>query len=340
MRLIVSGPRFIVTMNNKVLVTGASGHIGGNLIRALIEKGIRPRVLIHQGDRALEGLDIERAVGDVADIESLRKMFEGVGTVYHLAAVISLQASTDARLEEVNVIGTRNVVQCCLDFKVKRLLHFSSIHAFKSEPRAVPIDESRDAADPKAPPYDLSKAAGEREVLAGIAKGLDAVLVNPTGVIGPFDFGPSAMGDVFLQLYRREMPALVEGDFDWVDVRDVVQGAIAACEKGVAGERYILSGQRRSIPELAKLVEEITGKKAPRFVSPMWLARIGAPFAMLYAKAIGNRPLFTSRSLHAVRNHSAVTHEKAARELGHHPRPIEDTVKDTFAWFKDAGMLQ
>ncbi len=95
-----------------------------------------------------------------------------------------------------------------------------------------------------------------------------------------------------------------------------------------------------ALPAAARLVEEITGKKAPRFVSPMWLARFGAPFAMLYAKALGNRPLFTSRSLHAVRNHSAVTHGKAARELGHAPRPIEETVKDTFAWFEEAGMLR
>src|SRR5262249_51241259 len=160
------------------------------------------------------------------------------------------------------VLGTRNIVQASLKAKVRRLVHFSSIHAFESHPRHLPIDETRESAGKNSPPYDQSKVAGEREVFAGIEQGLDAVILNPTGVVGPNDFGPSAVGGVFLQLYRRQLPALVEGDFDWVDVRDVAEGALAAAEKGRCGERYILAGERKSMREMALLVEKATGVRA------------------------------------------------------------------------------
>jgi dihydroflavonol-4-reductase len=221
------------------------------------------------------------------------------------------------------------------------MVHFSSIHAFDAVPLDGVIDERRPLApsNKKVLTYDRSKADGEREVIAGIERGLDAVVVNPTAVLGPNDFRPSPMGQVLLDLYRRKLPALVDGGFDWVDVRDIVSGAIAAAERGQRGDKFLLSGTHKRLDELAQMVEAITGTRAPRFVSPMWLARFGAPFATAYAKALGRAPRFTSQSLHALRNHQRVSSERARQKLGYTPRPLSETLADTFAWFRSAGAI-
>jgi len=323
-----------------VAITGASGHVGGNLVRELLSRGVRPRVLVHKDGRALEGLDVEVFRGNVLDRKSLDPFLDGAELVYHLAARISIVPGEAAEVQRINVDGVRNVVDACLAHKVDRLVHFSSIHALSSTPVEQPIDETRPlCSGDDLLPYDRSKAGGEREIAAGVQKGLDAVTVNPTAVIGPHDYRPSRMGEVFLQLYRRELPGLVDGGFNWVDVRDIVDGAIKAGEKGRTGERYLLAGERRTVAELAKLVEEVTGKRAPMFVSPMWLARGVAPFATAVAKMTKKEPLFTSQSLQALRNHIDIKHDKASRELGYQARPLKDTLRDTFAWFGEANRL-
>ncbi|HEY7954220.1 MAG TPA: NAD-dependent epimerase/dehydratase family protein, partial [Polyangia bacterium] len=187
----------------KVVVTGAAGHIGGNLTRALIARGERPRVLVRSDRRALDGLDVEVVDGDVRDRASLERAFDGAERVFHLAAHISISPGEEELVEAINVRGVKNVVEACLARGVKRLIHFSSIHALASEPTGTPVDESRPLAADSPLTYDRSKAGGEREVRAGIERGLDAVVVNPTGVIGPHDYRPSRMGEVFLSLYRR-----------------------------------------------------------------------------------------------------------------------------------------
>lgn len=323
-----------------VAVTGASGHVGANLVRALIARGNRVRVLVHDDARGIEGLDVERVKGDVRDADSVRPFVRGVDRVFHMAAKISLDPKDGPLLEAINVGGVRNVAEACLAEKV-RMVHTSSIHALSSEPMDKTIDETRPlASGPRALPYDRSKAAGERVIAEVAAKGLDVVTVNPTAVLGPYDFRPSHMGEVLLDLYHGRLPGLVEGAFDWVDVRDVVAGALAASEKGRRGERYLLGGAHRTVPELAKIVAEVTGRRAPRLVSPMWLARGVAPFATVFAKIVNRRPLFTSASLTALSNHRSVSHAKAERELGYSSRPLVDTIRDTFAWFREAGMLE
>lgn len=322
-----------------VVVTGAAGHIGGNLVRALIARGEKPRVMVRRDRRALAGLDVEMVEGDVRDRASLTRAFAGAERVFHLAGHISISPSEAALVEEVNVGGARNVAEACREAGVKRLIHFSSIHALSPDPQDTPVDEARPLAERSDLPYDRSKARGEKEILAGVERGLDAVIVNPTGVIGPLDFRPSRMGEVLLALYHGKLPGLVEGGFNWVDVRDVTEGALAAAERGRVGERYLLSGHRLEMRELGALVEEVTGKKAPRFVSPMWLARAGAPIATFFAERGGKRALFTTASLKALRNHKIVSHDKASRELDYQPRPVRDTIADTFAWFREASML-
>jgi dihydroflavonol-4-reductase len=310
------------------------------MVRALLERGYRVRALARQDRRPLEGLDLEMVDGDVGDPASLERAFSGADRVFHLAARISIAPGDEEEVHRVNVLGVRNVVAACLKTGVKRLLHMSSIHAMAAEPLDQPIDEQRPlASGDHLLPYDKSKAAGEREIIAGIERGLDAVRVNPTAILGPYDYRPSRMGEVLLDLYYGRLPALVDGGFDWVDVRDIVDGAIAAAEKGKRGDKFLLSGERRTIRELAALAQEITSKSPPWFTSPMWLARAAAPFATAYAKAVGRRPLFTSASLHALRNHQYVSHEKATRELGYHPRPLRETLQAAYDWFGQNGYL-
>lgn len=322
----------------RVAVTGASGHLGGAVVRALLASGVDVRVLVHSDRRALEGLPVEIHEGDIQDPDAVARLVAGRELVIHLAAVISLEARDEPLLRAINVEAVRVVTDACLAAGV-RLVHTSSIHAFSAVPVDQPVDESRGPAEANAPAYDRSKAAGEVIVRDAVARGLDAVIVNPTAVIGPYDFRPSRMGEVMLDLYHRRLAGLVAGGFDWVDVRDIATSVVAAAERGRRGERYLLPGHWHSLVELATKIEALTGKRRPRFVSPMWLARGVAPFAVGWARLRHTRPLFTPASLVALRNHKLISGERARQELGHDPRPLDATLEDTFAWFAEHGML-
>lgn len=323
-----------------VVITGASGHIGANLLRTLIARGIPTRCLVHVSCRALDGLGTEMVRGDIRDTDSLCRAFEGADIVYHLAACISLSMKDWPVLESVNVLGTRNVVEACRRTGVRRLVHFSSIHALAQEPFSIPVDESRPLAESRYyPPYDRSKAAAEREVRQGIEEGLDAVIIYPTAIIGPHDYEPSYFGEALLSLAQHRLPALVTGGFDWVDVRDVVAGALRAAAKAPAGARYLLSGHWVSMCDIAGMVSEITGVPAPRLVCPLWLAHIGAPFIQAASRLNGRRPLYTGVSLRALKSNCHISHERASRELGYRPRPFRETLADTLRWFEENGQL-
>lgn len=324
-----------------IVVTGASGHVGGNLIRRLIDRGLPIRATFHQDKRALEGLDVEIVRCDVQNLESLCKAFKDTEVVFHTAGYISLLMSDWSRFESINVIGTRNVVEACLACGVRRLVHFSSIHALCQEPLDLPIDENRSYVNSSdCLPYDRSKADGEREIYKGIEKGLDAVIINPTGIIGPYDFRPSHTGQVILALARGTLPILVRGGFDWVDVRDVVEGALRAEKHASSGARYILSGHWTSIRDIASAVEVISGVCSPQFVVPIWLARIGVPFTTAYSRLKKNRPLYTVFSLKALKSNPNISHAKATRELDYHPMPFKETIRDTMQWFKDKRWIE
>jgi dihydroflavonol-4-reductase len=322
----------------KIAITGASGHLGANIVRALLEDGQDIRALIHVDRRALETLDIEKVQCDICDLDSLHRAFTGIDTVYHLAGYISITMDEQDRLERINVAGTRNVVNACLQNGVRRLVYFSSIHALEQKPFDIPVDESRPLVQARTcPPYDFSKASGELEIRKGIENGLDAILINPTAIIGPYDYRPSHFGEALLTLARGKLPAMVNGGFDWVDARDVAAGAIQAEKQAPRGAKYLLSGHWVSVQEMAGLVEEITGTPTPRFVCPLWLAPLGTPFITGLACATGKRPLYTSVSLKALCSNHNISHQKATDELGYRTRPFRDTIIDTLHWFKENG---
>jgi len=323
-----------------VLVTGASGHVGANLVRALLTQGRRVRVLVHENTRALEGLDIEIVHGDVCDLSSICRACAGVSVVYHLAACISLGSAGWPLLERVNVQGTGNVVEACLSGGVARLIHFSSIHAMIQTPLSLPVDENRPLVGSASPPlYDRSKAEGERVVLKGVKRGLNAVIINPTAIVGPCDFQPSHFGRVLLMLAEGKLPALVSGGFDWVDARDVVAGAISAETQAVPGSKYLLSGHWVSVRDVALMTQKITGTPAPGFVCPNWLARAGLPVINRCYYRDGQPPLYTGFSLRTLQSNRNIDCGKAQRDLGYRPRPFAETLRDTLQWFEANGYL-
>jgi dihydroflavonol-4-reductase len=320
-----------------VLVTGATGHVGSNLVRELLGRGESVRALVRDGKRSLEGLDVECVTGHVHDALGLDKAMRGVTEVFHLAAVISILGERGGEVARVNVEGVRTVARAARKAGVRRMIHMSSCHAFDLD--ATSIDEASARPKPSDPFYNRSKALGEAALREEIAQGLDAVIVNPTGVIGPFDFGPSRMGRFFLALAGGRLPGLVDGGFDFVDVRDLVASTIAAANKGRTGENYLLGGRYVHVSDVAAEAARITGVKAPRIVTPMWLARAGAPLMDVFGRTTGREPLYTSESLHALRA-GRIDSRRAATELGHTPRPLADTVRDIYAWFEQTGALR
>jgi dihydroflavonol-4-reductase len=298
------------------------------------------RSLVHRNRQSIAGLDTEIVQGDIRDIDSLCRAFQGAEVVYHLAANISLLMDDWPRLEAVNVAGTRNVVEACLRCGVRRLVHFSSIHALVQEPMSVPVDESRPLVNSRrCPPYDRSKAAAEREVRRGMEMGLDAVIINPTAIIGPHDYQPSYFGEALLALARGSLPGLVTGGFDWVDVRDVAEGALRAEEQAAAGASYLISGHWVSLCDIADMVAEFSGVTVPGFVCPLWLARVGVPVVQAFSGLNKRWPLYTSVSMGALRSNRNISHQKAARELGYRPRPFRETLVDTLRWFAENGRI-
>jgi dihydroflavonol-4-reductase len=202
------------------------------------------------------------------------------------------------------------------------------------------LDESASLVTDSPSAYDSSKAEAERLVLEATENGLDAVILNPTAIIGPYDAQPSYLGQALIKIYRNSLPMLVSGGYDFVDVRDVIEAAIQAAANGRKGERYILSGNWMSLKELSKEINRITGKKTTQFSVPIQVARVGLPFIQLHSKISGSLPLYTSEALDNIQfSNKNISNLKARTELGYNPRPIEETLSDTFAWFYQHKLL-
>lgn len=325
------------------VITGASGYIGGVLARALVERydAHTVRAIFRKRQGTAADLNVEWVNGDILDKESLVAAFTGAEVVFHLAAMVSIDPGRAKEFHATNVLGTRNVVEAALECGVRRLVHFSSIHAYNQYPLDEVLDESRGFADgPRHDAYDRSKAAGETEVRRGIDRGLDAVILNPTGVIGPFDGGPSYVGQFFLDLYQRKIPAHIAGGFDVLDVRDVADTAVVAETQARCGENYVLSGGWHSVRDLGLLSEQVTGVAAPRLVFPVFVARFWAPFQVILDRSRGRRPLYTSTALGVISgSNRRVSSAKAQAELGFRSRPLADSVRDAYRWFDERGML-
>lgn len=325
------------------LVTGASGHIGCNLVRLLLKKGERVRVLLHKTRKPVEGLNVEFVHGDITDKESITKAVKGVKTIFHCAGAISIDGVKDRKwLEKINVEGTRNMVNCSIIGGVERFVHFSSIHALHNLPTCENINEDSPLADEfeDSTNYARTKAIGERIVLEAVNEGkLDCVIINPCGVIGPFDYQPSLMGRAVLLAFRGKLPAVIEGGFNWVDVTDVAEGAIRAANSGRTGHRYILYGHYLPLKELFTLCSKMSNKKPPRFVIPYKIAVAFSSLLLPAGRLWGINKIFTHESTKILQHFKNIKTDKAERELSYRPRNIEQTLFDTYNWFIANGYL-
>ena len=323
----------------KVAVTGASGHIGSNLCPELSKRNYSLRLLKYQADVFHSG-GVEIIEGDLSDIRSLLDLVEGVDVVIHLAAKISISGRDRELLFKTNEEGTRNVVEACLSKKVRRLVHFSSIHTYNPYPLDEVLDETREHISNRATNYDLSKVAGEKYVWGAKELGLETVIITPTSVFGPNDPKPSLLGNAIIDIYNGKIPTLVPGGYDFVYVEDLVKGVISAIDNGRNGEKYLMSGQYLTIRELAKIIGEVGNVRVTQRVLSSKILKMLIPFFQLQSKISNKPPIFTTEALKAlIDSNRKVSSQKAEKDLGYTKTPFDEAIKTTLKWYKSNGDL-
>ncbi len=325
------------------IITGSTGLLGNALIRELLNMGRDVRALVRKSSdtACFDDCEVEKVYGDVLDFESLKKAFHGAEYVYHLASEVSIMPGRHKRLREINIVGTGNVIKACLECKVKRLIYTGSIGAYRESGAGTIIDETL-PFDPynRMGEYNRTKAQASLDVLRAVSQqGLDAVIVCPTGIMGPYDFKVSNIGSMFIDYCAGKQKIIMDGAFDFVDARDAAMGHILAAQKGVKGQTYILSGQRVTTGELMQMLKELTGVPLPRYKLPVWVAYPVAMLTPIYYKVTGHKPVFTIYTLRTLRSNSFISHNKATEQLGYDPRPVRQTIEDSIDWLKKCNLF-
>lgn len=325
-----------------ILVIGAAGHIGNVLVRELTRRGQKVRALVLPGEDCspLSDSKTEIVEANILDYPSLKKAMEGVDVVFHLASLVALVPAQFELMRKVNIDGTVNVIRACQETGIKRLIYTSSIHAYGHPDKSLVIDETLPFdTENRNGSYDQTKAKASELVSQAARDGLNAVLLAPTGVIGPYDYKRSEMGEM-THYWMKALPTFtLDGAYDFVDVRDVVEAHINAIEQGVAGEAYILPGHRLTVREYRRLVQEASGERGRELYIPTKFARLFAPIAEWVYRLTKTRPRFTRYSLDTLMSNSVISKNKAAEALSYRVRPMTETVKDTVWWWKENGKM-
>lgn len=326
------------------LVTGASGHLGANLVRTLLDRGEQVRVLIRKGSNntALDGLNVEYAYGDLRDEPSIINAVKNCDYVYHLAAFVSIRDGERDELYDVNVLGTRYLMQACRHADVKRVVHCSSFGAVGNNPDGASNEKWAVSPYEMTTDYEISKTFAELEVYKEVVRGLQAVIVNPSGIVGPWDFKPSLLGKTIIEFAQGKMRASVPGGFDFTPVQDVVQGHLLAMEKGIIGERYLLTGEQHSLSETLGWLEEFTSVKKPKLVIPTFIMqKIAVVKDWIERKFFPHvYPRFNYHSIRLLNCGKYGTHTRAINELGLQPTPVKEAYRDSVLWFREHGYIE
>ena len=325
------------------LITGSSGHVGSNLIRELTKQNYKIRCIDFDGDhRAYEGFDVEIIKGDITERDSLVPIFKDVEIVFHTAALINLDRRYRDQIRLVNVFGTENVCQASLNAGVKKLIHFSSVDAFYRFPIEEPLLEDRKLIDdPNAVPYDLSKADGQKIVIDYCKKGLDASIIHPTSIVGPNDFKPGLPMQEMVNLANGKRKVLPNWGYNFVDVRDLCITAICAVSKGKTGQNYIVGGEYHMYSYIAELMEEQLGRTVLLGTIPNFVSYLGLPYEYVKSLITKKPRVLTVDTLHTGKTGNKVVPSTLARsELGHNPRPLEDTIHDMVSFFQKRGLIK
>lgn len=325
------------------LVTGATGHLGANLVRALLSDGQRVRAMVRPSSNraALEGLDVECVEGDLNDVQSLRSALSGVKRLYHAAAMISIRSGDREALMRTNVGGTAALMDAALAAGVEKVVHTSSFgavgtHRHRPSTEADWLDGSEPVMD-----YERSKAQSEVEVRRVAERGLDVCIVNPSAIVGGNDFGPSLVGRTIVDFGNGRMKAFVPGAFDWVPMRDVVAGHLLAMQRGQRGERYLLSGQVHTLDQILTWLSELTGHPLPRFRIPPRLMQTVAVAKDWVEREFfpGVTPRFNYHSIRLLSSGKSGDNTKARVELGLESTSVRDAFEEAVLWFKATGKI-
>ena len=321
------------------LVTGATGLVGNNVIRQLLASGQDVRVLVRDSSdsRPLEGLSVEVVRGDVCDDESVRRACEGVACVVHSAGYVRIGRSQLDHHRAVNVDGTRQVAEHARDAGA-RMIHVSSCDAVGIRSPEEPADEETPLAPPLPVPYVITKREAEAVVLKEVARGLDAVIVNPGFMLGPWDWKPSS-GRMLLEVGAGKGKLAPRGWFSVCDVRDVASGIIGAIDRGQSGRRYILAGVTMSYLDAWRLFAEVSGAPRPWCRAGPLMLIVAGWGGDLWTRLTGNEPDVNSGAIALARLPKNYSSKRAKTELGYKNRPVKETVRDAWTWFQDHGFV-
>lgn len=328
------------------LVTGATGHLGANLVRRLLADGERVRVLMRPGrdNGALQGLDVERALGDLRDSGAVSDAVKGCARVYHCAAMVSTidgNAGHRRELFETNVRGTMHVLHASREHQVEKVVVSGSLSATGYEP-----ERSSHEAMPFYPfdrhlPYGFTKHLTEHECLKAHAEGLNVVVATSCAIIGPHDYVPSRMGRVLIDFAHGRLRAYIPGGFEFVSSRDIAEGHVLAMRRGRSGQKYIISSAYASVDDLMELFREVTGRPKPKLrLPPMMMAAIAEVTDKTWYRLFPNLPRrFTPAAVRLLQMRRQAGHDKAKQELGYQPTPLSQAVREAYEDFVRRGLI-
>ncbi len=327
-----------------VAVTGAADFLGSHICRALLHCGYAVRAVTREGSNGKLPDDLSEQVelqsADVRNPESLNQAFQHAHAVIHSADIMTVDADPKGLADEVNLIGTRNVIQACIGTGVRRLVHISSIHAF-SPLRGTTLSVSSKLGQNSKIPYTATKAEAHVSVLDAARGGLlNASIVCPSGLIGPGDSEPALVGSMLLAMARKQLPCLINGGFWWSDVRDVANAiANAVGARGYGGEVYFTAGQYAKTSQLARLCSQVLGLNVKRPVMPYSFARATLPLIRSRAAKRNLSSLYSRNLIKLLHDCPTSVDESLARsQLGYEPRPLEESIRDALDWFSEQGM--
>ena len=324
----------------KVLVTGATGFIGGNLARRLVAQGHQVRALARPGSNTLtiDSTGVEVVAGDILDTDSVDRGLRGCQWIFHCAAAYTFWSKNPGDVYRANVEGTEIVLDAAARAGVERVVYTSTVGTIGLPAGGLGRESTAMPAAQLVGNYKKSKYQAEQIALAKAKQGLPLVVVNPTATVGPWDVKPTPTGKIVLDYIRGRMPAYVDTGLNLVDVADVAEGHILAAGKGKVGQRYILGNKNVTLKAIFELLQGITGRKAPKTKIPRWLA-LGAGYfdQLVEGQLLGREPRIPLEGVRSSMKPAYVSCEKAINELGLPQSPVEQALAEAVTWFEDHG---
>jgi dihydroflavonol-4-reductase len=322
------------------LVTGATGFVGSHVARQLVSAGHRVRILVRRTSnlRALDGLPVERAEGDLCDATSLDRAMHGVHRIFHVAADYRLWSRRSEEIYESNVGGTRRLLEASERAGVEKIVYTSTV-ATIAVPREglLPDETTRATLDEMIGHYKRSKFLAEQEALNAAARGVPVVIVNPTAPVGPGDWKPTPTGRILVDFLNGRMPAYVDTGLNVVPVEDVAAGHLLAAEKGRSGERYIIGGQNMTLKEILDALSKIAGRPAPRLKIPHGVALVAGYASQGIARLTGREPKIPVEGVKMSLHRMFVASDKAETELGYKAGSVEAALERAVRWYEENG---